>query len=180
MSWSVRVVLGLVVCFASGADVVSDEPAAKPKDKAKVELRWVECKRIKDVTEDTGFQATCDPKDIVYPHKKPALVLTATEVSAARLSAHDFSQSFGRPTEYYTVALHLTKDARTKLAATTEGNDTKWLTVVIDGKYWCVFRYEKDKDKPFVPEPARAETFVPSVGMFSTKAEAQRLVDALK
>jgi hypothetical protein len=24
-----------------------------------------------------GIRASCDPKDVVYPHKKPALVLTA-------------------------------------------------------------------------------------------------------
>jgi hypothetical protein len=174
-----RICLGLVSCLACVSAAVGQEPPVKPKARAKVELRWLETKPVNDLTEKEGFQASCDPKDIVYPHKKPALVLTATEVSEARLTAHDFSQS-GLKAEYYTVTLNLTKDARTKLAATTEGNDMKLLTVVIDGKFWGVYRYEKDKDKPFVPEVARAETFKPGVGFFSTKAEAQRLVDAFK
>ena len=54
------------------------------------------------------------------------------------------------------------------------------LTVVVDGKYWGLHRYEKDKDKPFVPAQARAETFVPDVGFFSSRADAQRLVDAFQ
>jgi len=56
----------------------------------------------------------------------------------------------------------------------------KLLTVVVDGKYWGVHRYESEKDKPFVPEQSRPETFTLGVGYFSSKAEAQRLVDALK
>ena len=48
--------------------------------------------------------------------------------------------------------------SRAELAATTEGNDMKLLTVAIDGKYWCVFRYEKDKNKPFVPEVEETNT----------------------
>ena len=178
MPWYVRVALGLAVCSAGAPAAEGQEPPAKPK--AKVELRWLETRPVKGLTEDKGFQASCDPKDIVYPHKKPALVLTAAEVAEAPLTKHEFSPGSGWPPELYTVKLHLTKEARTKLAATTEGNDMKLLTVVIDGKYWCVFRYEKDKDKPFVPQDARAETFLPGVGLFSSKAEAQRLVDALK
>jgi hypothetical protein len=180
MTRYVRVLLGLAVCLACVPAAGGEEPPAKPKGKAKVELRWLETKKVEGVTEDKGFQASCDPKDIVYPHKKPALVLTAAEVAEARLTKHEFSPGSGWPAELYTVKLHLTKEARTRLAATTEGNDMKLLTVVIDGKYWCVFRYEKDKDKPFVPQDARAETFLPGVGFFSSEAEAQRLVDAFK
>jgi hypothetical protein len=158
----------------SAAD--GQEPPAKPK--AKVELRWVETKPIAGLTEDTGFQSSCDPKDIVYPHQKPALVLTTAEVSEARLTKHDFSRS-GLGVQY-TVTLPLTKEAREKLAATVEGKEMRLLTVVVDGKYWGVRRYEKDKDKPFVPEQARAESFLPEVGFFSSEAAAQRLVDAFK
>ena len=38
----------------------------------------------------------------------------------------------------------------------------------------------KGPDNKLVPEQARAETFTPSVGFFSSKAEAERLVDAFK
>jgi hypothetical protein len=178
MTWCMRIALGLMVCSACAPAVVAQEPPAKPK--ARVELRWLETRRVEGLTEDKGFQASCDPKDIVYPHRKPALVLTAAEVARAGLTKHESSPNSGWPAELYTVTLHLTKEARKKLAATTEGNEMKSLTVVIDGKYWCVFRYEKDKDKPFVPEAARAETFTPGVGFFSSKVGAQRLVDAFK
>lgn len=173
-----RLALGLVVGLACVPVGTGQEPPAKPKVRTRVELRWLETKKTEGVTEEKGFQSSCDPKDIVYPHKKPALVLTAVEVSEARLTKHDFTKN-GLGVNY-TVTLHLTKDARTKLAATTEGNDMKLLTVVVDGKYWGVRRYEKDKDKPFVPEAARAETFLPDVGFFSSETEAQRLVDAFK
>jgi hypothetical protein len=143
--------------------------------KARVELRWVEVQSIEGLTEKEGFQSSCDPDDIVYPHKKPALVLTGAEVSEARLTEHDIANS-----NHYLVALHLTKEARDKLAASCEGNEMRLLTVVVDGKYWGVRRYEKDQAKPFVPTQARAETFLPDVGFFSSKAEAERLVAAFK
>ena len=173
----VRIVLGLLVC--SGCVLAADgqQPPAKPT--VKVDLRWVETKRIEGVTENEGFQSSCDPKDIVYPHKKPALVITAAEVSEVSLRNLDYSKN-GLSSENYSVTIHLTTAARAKLAATVEGKETKLLTVAVDGKYWGVHRYEKDKDKPFVPEQARAETFVAWVGYFSSQAEAQRLVDALK
>jgi hypothetical protein len=179
MSWVVRVVLGLLVCSVCVPGADGQEPPAKPKAKATVELRWVEGKKIEGVTEKEGFQASCDPKDIVYPHKKPALILTAAEVAGVDLTNSDLSKN-GLSRENYMVTIHLTKEARTKLAATVEGKEMKLLTVFVDGKPWGVHRYEKDKEKPFVPEQARAETFTPDVGYFSSKAEAQRLVDALK
>jgi len=166
--------------IATGIKVKSaaegQEPPAKPK--AKVEFRWVETKRVEGLTEDKGFQSSCDPKDIVYPHKKPALVLTTAEVREAHLTEHDFSKSgLG---VHYMVTIHLKEAARNKLAATVEGKEMRLLTVVVDGKYWGVYRYEKDRDKQFVPDAARAETFAPGVGFFSSKAEAERLVTALK
>lgn len=180
MSWYMRVVLGLVIGPAVGAtcnSAVGQEPSAKPK--ARVEFRWVESRRIAGLTEDKGFPGSCDPKDVAWPHKKPALVLTAAEVSEARLTQHDFSAS-GLSRELYSVTLDLTREAREKLAATSEGNEMRSLTIVVDGKCWGVFRYEKDKNKPNIAAEARAESFRPSVGFFSSQAEAQRLVDAVR
>jgi hypothetical protein len=166
-----------MVCSAGLPIAVGQQPPpARPK--AKVELRWVETQPVEGLTEEKGFQSSCDPQDKVYPHKKPALVLTAAEVAEARLTRHDLGGS-GLGVNYM-VALHLTKEAREKLAASCEGQQMRLLTVLVDGKYWGIRRYEKDKDKPFVPEQARAETFLPDVGFFSSEAEAQRLVDAFK
>jgi hypothetical protein len=75
---------------------------------------------------------------------------------------------------------HLTKAALAKLAATCESKDTRELTIVVDGKHWGVYRYEKDKDKPSIAEEVRAETFRPSVGYFTSKVEAERLANAFK
>ncbi len=178
MPWYVRVVVGLAGCTACVAAGGGEDPPAKPK--AKVELRWVESERVTGLTEDEGFRATCDPKGIAYPHRKPALVLTKAEVAEVRLTKHDFSES-GGPAELYWVTLHLTKVARDKLAAACGDQSRRALTVVVDGKYWGTRRYEKGVgNDPLVPDAVRAETFNPGVGMFGSKAEAERLVDAFK
>lgn len=155
---------------------VEAPPPAAPK--AKVEIRWVEGERVEGLTAEEGFQSSCDPDSIVYPHKEPALVLTVAEVVEARLTEHDFRSS--GLSIVYMVELHLTNEAREALAATCAGNETRMLTIMIDGRHWGVHRYEKDKNMPFVPEQAQAESFRPSVGFFSSRAEAERLVDALK
>lgn len=54
------------------------------------------------------------------------------------------------------------------------------LTVVLEGQNWGVHRYEKDRHKPFVPQAARAESFAPAVGFFSSRADAERLVRAFQ
>lgn len=175
MRWCCRVAL-CVACWTSVSSALGQESAAQPQ--VRVELRWVETKRIEGLTENDGFQSSCDPKSIVYPHQQPALVLTPHEVAAVRLSAHDVLQR-GPSNAHYLVTLHLTNEARDKLATTYDGEKMRLLTVVVDGKFWGVRRYEKDKNKPFVPAAARAETFQPDVGFFSSRAEAERLVDAL-
>lgn len=149
----------------------------KPATKIKVELRWVESEAVAGLTETEGFQTSCDPDDIAYPHKKPALVLTADTVSDVELKTHDFSNNgLG---VYYSVTLHLTDKARSQLADSIEGNKMRLITVLVDDKYWGVYRYEKDKDKQFVPRQARASSFTPNVGMFSSYNDAKRVVDAI-
>lgn len=170
-----RVAVGLLMCLAC-IPVLGQDPPAKAKPE--VELRWVESKRIEGLTEAKGFQSSCDPKDIAYPHRKPALVLTAAEVSEARLKGYDFGKR-GSPT-HFMVELHLTKKAREQLAASFEGNETRCLTVLVDGRYWGVHRYEKVQGKLSYPPEVHAETFLPEVGFFSSEAEAQFLVDAFK
>lgn len=179
MHSNARRMLRVAALLACGFVFLGMEPSAKPK--VRVELRWVEQKRIDGLTEANGFQSSCDPDSIVYPHAAPALVLTPTEVAEARLKSHDLSGS-GLSSENHMVTLHLTKQARDKLAATCDPNDRdmRLLTVVVDGKFWGIHRYEIDPDKPFVPEQARAASFTPSVGFFSSKFEAQRVVDALR
>jgi hypothetical protein len=177
MSRSLRVVLATAaVCSAWVPLGAGQEPPAKPN--VRVEFRWVESKRIEGLTEDKGERFSCGP-ELSYPHKKPVLVLTREHVAKVELGHHDFSKS-GLSSELYTVTLHLTKEARDTLAAECRVGEMKMLTVVVDGKYWGLRRYEKARDKFLVPEQARAESFLPEVGFFSSRAQAERLVDAFK
>ena len=171
-----RMPMTLPVCAVWVSMGLGKEPE---KQKSTVELRWVESKKIEGVTVNSGIQTSCDPKSIMYMHSKPALVLTKKEVAEAALKEHDFSNN-GIPGGQYTVTIHLTKEARAKLAATREGKQMMFLTVLIDGKRWGLYRYEKDSEKPFVPEQARAESFAPGVGFFSSQFEAEQLVESLK
>lgn len=171
-----RLVQAMAMCLAGLATAPGQDAPARPK--AKVELRWLETKRVEGLTEDEGFQASDDPKDLVYPHKRAALVLTSAEVSEARLTKLDLRKN-GLGVQH-TVTLHLTEEARAKLAATVDGKGMRLITVSVDGKYWGVRRYEKDPEKGGVPAGARAATFLPDVGYFSSEAEAQRLMDAFK
>lgn len=170
MARYMRAALGLALFSACVPAVLAKEAPLK------VEIFWVEARQVEGLTEDEGFQSSCDPKSIVYPHKKPALVLTAAEVSETRLTQLDLSKS-GLSSNNYMVALHLTKEARDKLAASCKGQGMRLLTVAVDGKYWGLHRYEKENHGP---AQVRAESFVPEVGYFSSRAEAERLVDAFK
>lgn len=152
-----------------------NQPMNRPK--AQIELRWVEAKFIPGVTEAEGFQSSCDPKSIVYLHSKPALVLTSAEVAATDLTHHDFSRS-GLSSENYMVTVHLTKEARETLLAACDDHEMRLLTLLVDGRHWGVSRYEPDPGKPFVPDQARAKTFTPQVGFFSSRTEAERLSNA--
>jgi hypothetical protein len=101
----------------------------------------------------------------MYPHKKPALVLSRASVTEARLTKHDFSSS-GLSNANYMVTLELTKEAREMLLAQCESQEMRLLTVMVDGKPWGLRRYESDPDAAFVPAAARAATFTPDVGFF--------------
>jgi len=163
-----------MVCISFTAWAIGQEPAAKTK----VELRWCEWQPVAGVTEEEGFQTSCDPKSLAYPHKKPALVLTAAEVSEARLSNHDFSKG-GLSSDNYLVKIELTKEARAALASACGNQNSRVLTVVIDGRNWGLHRYEKLEGLS-IPEQVTADKFVPAVGFFSSRAEAERLVKAFK
>ena len=164
----------LALFFVANSEAFADEPPAK----ARVEFRWVESKFIESVTEEEGFQCTCDPKSIVYAHKKPALVLSPETVAKTDFVNRDLSRN-GLSSQNYSITVHLTEDAKKRLADTVEGVQARALTVVVDGKYWGVFRYEKDENKRFVPKQCRADSFTPSIGLFSDRLEAKRVVAAL-
>ena len=166
-------ILGVAIVFACASTGVGQD--AYLGSKARVELCWVETTPIEGVTREEGFQTSCDPRDMAYPHKEAALVLTSTNVTEAILTSHSIAR-----TQRHMVTLHLAKEARDQLAATVSGKQTKLLTVIVDGKCWGIRRYELDEEKQFVPEQARAKMFSPDVGFFSSEAEARRLVNTFK
>jgi hypothetical protein len=168
----------LAVCFAAASNVAAEDPFFRPA-KAKVEIRWVEAKKTEGLTEDKGYQTSCDPDSVMYPHKKPALVLDSKTVEEVGLKNQDLSKN-GLAANNYMVSIKLTKAAREKLAASVEGKEMRLLTIMVDDRCWGLYRYEIDPEKPFVPEQARAATFAPEVGFFSSKADADRVVSSLE
>lgn len=167
MTGCTRFASWVVVSAAALGAAVGQEPPAPPK--SKVELRWVEFKKVEGLTEGKGFQTSCDPDSIAYPHKKPALVLTKAEVEEVTLKQHDFSRS-GLSSENYMVTIHLTPKARKALADGCGAAKSKILTVRVEGKDWGIRMYRKSE----------ADKFTPEVGFFSSRADAERLVAALK
>ena len=134
--------------------------------KAKVELRWIEGGHIEGLTDfEMGFPGSENRGDVVYPHKKPALVLTPAEVKKVRITTLTIASR-----DQYGVKIQLTKKARETLAMTVEGTTTRWITVVVDGYCWGYRRYE----------PSDAKKYNPSLGYTTSKAYVQRVVDALK
>jgi hypothetical protein len=193
MPWYMLSVVGLAVVSVFISPVIGQEPVAKPK--AKVELFWLEDKSVTRLTQEKGFQTTCDPKSIVYQHIKPVIVLGPSEVTEVSWEQTEMSQPGGIFSEYHLVTLHLTKEARKTIAAAYEDDVQRSIMLTVDGSYHSIFRYAKGKAATFgVPEQRCAETFLPEVSFFSirgekeatngekeaTKAQAERLVDAFK
>ncbi len=171
--------LGIVSLPASFAAEPGAQPApaAKVQEAAKVGLHWVEGKHLPGVTDAEGFQSSCDPDSIVYLHLKPALALTPELVTSVTRKSLDLSGS-GLSTSNIMVTIELTDEARKTLAAACPDNETKMVAVVLNGRHWGIHRYEKDDNKPFVPDQARAKSFAPSCG-FMPGNDAYEMVKVL-
>jgi hypothetical protein len=152
----------------------SDQPQVMPKPK--VDLRWVESSFIENLTEKKGFPGSCDPKDTLYAHKKPALVLTAADVAEARVTEHDLTRNgLGI---LYNVTLVLTKQARERLAADSPRNSAR-VTVAVNGRYWGWSHYTTDNNAR-VSESCLAKNFNASIGFMSSKSEAESIANAFR
>lgn len=178
MAWQVRIVVGLAACMAYLPPAVGQQPADLAKAKAKVELRWLETRPMEGLTENEGFQASCDPGDVrLSPQEaRPGAHSRRGERSPPHPASVDGCR-LGRAGSRHPPS-H--PGGPRKAGRNGRGPGDAPLTVVVDGKYWGVRRYEKDQDKEFVPGQARPATFTPHVGFFSSKAEAQRLVTAFR
>jgi hypothetical protein len=161
---AVWLVVGLVAVPA----VSGQEPAAKPQPgpRAKVEFRWLEAKAIKGVTQEKGIRTTCGDA-LSYPHAKP--VLTQADVVGTQLTAEEF-KNMAVPATYYSVKFQFSKEAKKKLVESCGSDAWRVLGIFVDGEYMSAWKFEK----------AKADTFVPFAGMFSTKPEAERVVEGCK
>jgi hypothetical protein len=167
-----RVAAIFAACACGAAIGIAAEPKEQPK--SKVELRWVESFRVEGLTADRGVG---DPDSPVYPHKTPALVLTRKDVAEARLNQHEWMMN-DVVVPHYSVTLILTKEARDRLAASCPGKSAR-VTVAVDGRYWGWHHYTTDNDAK-VSELCKAKNFNPYIGLMSSKAEAEHVVDAFK
>ena len=138
----------------------------KAPAKAKIEFRWLLFKAEKGVTEEKGLQTTCGP-ELMYAKLKP--VLTNADVAGTTLKHHDLSKN-GLGKDQYSVTFDLTKDARKTLVKDLGEAVDGQLAIFVDGKYWGT-GYFKSAD---------AESFKPFAGLMTSKAEAERMVDACK
>lgn len=161
---AVWLAVGLVAVPA----VSGQEPGAKPQPapRAKVEFRWLEGKAIKGVTQEKGIKTTCGD-ELSYPHAKP--VLTHADVVGTRLESFEY-KNMAVPRVYYSVEFQFSDRAKKKLAEECGDEEWKVLAVFVDGQYWGAWKVEK----------AKPDAVKPSAGFFSTKAEAERVVDACK
>ena len=144
----------------------------------KIELRWVESEHIEGLTDRRmRYQLSENAGDFGYPHKKPALVLTpdvVTKVSIPTLRIASRDQ--------YAVSIQITKKARKALAKTFKGKETRWITVMVDGKCWGGSRYEPANEKSGYGESSGvwATNYNPWLGYTASKDYVDRVVDALK
>ena len=161
MTWCLRVAL-----WAAACSVVAPASADEPAGKARLQFRWLAEKPVKGLTEEKGIQTSCGP-DLLYPHLKP--VLTGADVAEATLKQHDFSKS-GLTGEHYSVNFRLSDAARKKLVDEAGDRASMLLAIFVDGRYWGTGHFQK----------ARADRFTPSAGFFSSRAEAERAVEAAR
>lgn len=176
MLCSMRVALGMVVSSVCGSVVMGLEPASEPKPK--IELRWLERKHIEGLTDfKMAFPASEVEGDIVYPHRKPALVLTPAMVDRVEITHFVLGSR-----DQYGVTIQLTQEARKALTRTFKGTKTRWITVVVDGKCWGTRRYEPSNEKSGYSKSSGvwAKNYNPYIGFSSSKAYVQRIAAALK
>ena len=169
-----RFAMLVAVCVSAAPIGLADEP--KEKSTAKIELRWVERTCVDGVTEKQGIRESCGD-NVIYPHKKPALVLGPKDVKEAHLKQFDLRMN-DIVVHHYSVCLELTKEARERLAANCPAKTAR-ITVVVDGKAWGWAHYTTDNDAK-VSEECKARSFNPDIGFMSSKDEAQQIVDAFK
>ena len=162
-------------------------PAKKPVDDTKADHRetsrppqiavfFVENKYIEGITDRIGFRVGEGGGDLVYKHKKPALIASPETVQNFTLSSKDLSD-VSPGTVSYNFILHFTSDARKKFAKTLDGKGThsRDVTAMIGTRRFGMQRYHVTSDGP---EMCRAESFSLIFTSYS-KPEALKIINLL-
>lgn len=137
----------------------------KPKERAKIEIKWLAAKPVKDLTEAKGIQTTCGP-ELLYPHLEP--VLTNADLASATFKEHDLTKN--GLSLLYSVEYTVKAASRKKVVAGLGDAKVGQLAIFVDGRYWgtgIVRAGQIDEYKPFA-------------GMMNNRAEAERAADAPK
>jgi hypothetical protein len=177
MNWLTRICVFVVIGFCGTSFLFAQEN--QENEDAKIALYFVETELIDGVTEEDSYQYGESAQSVGYLHLEPALILKPKIVEGVELISQEFATSVG-DREYYRINVTLTEEARKKLRDQVEGNEMRLLTMVIDSKKWNLYRYELDEDKSGVPRSSRASQFNPMIGLFADKAEAEKVLAALR
>ena len=137
---------------------------------------FVENKYIEGITDRIGFRVGEGGGDLVYKHKKPALMANPETVQNLTLSSKDLSD-VSPGTVSYNFILHFTSDARKKLAKTLDGKGahSRDVTAMIGPRRFGMQRYHVTNDGP---EMCRAESFSLIFTSYS-KPEALKIINLL-
>ncbi len=157
-----RIAVLIAACGCLLFSASADEPVENGR--ARVEFRWLESAPIEGVTTAEGIQTTCGD-ELSYPHLEP--ILTNDDVARAELKEYDFSAS-GLPGPQFSVSLHLTEAARQTLIESRGDAPDGMLAIFVDDRYWGTGYFQADE----------ADKFVPFAGFLTSRAEAERIVDA--
>ena len=162
MAASTRVLFFLAICATTTLPALADEPQELAA--AKIAFHWLENAPIAEVTREEGFRTTCGD-ELSYAHLTP--ILTNEHVASAVLSEHDFSSAGIRGAQF-SVKLHLTPEARQTLIDSLGDAPDGVLAIFVENRYWGAGYFRTES----------ASTFVPMAGYLTSRADAQRIVDA--
>lgn len=176
-----RISLLTIVFVVSAASFGVAQPPLDPKKAPqapdRIELRMVELRPIEGVTQPEGFTYN-EQGELAYYHKKPALVITPSDVEEFVLRKSTSPQGLFPPG--FSVKIHLTENARKQVAAkAADGDGMRFIVGYIGNKQSTIlFRYEI-KETSGVPDNNQAKSFIPLLSFSNSAVRVEDVVKAL-
>lgn len=167
----------VVYCSAlSSIQAQSDKENKAPK-LAGVELRMMELEPIEGVTVEKGTQYS-EIGSLGYFHKSPALIVKPSDVERFTVKKIPASDHHKEPR--ISVEIHLTKDARKRLASkASHGEGMRFVVAYFREKQSSLLQRYEIKTTKGVPDACRAASFIPVLELPSSQANAKDIVSAL-